>query len=362
MKRIAIRADASIKIGVGHIMRCLTLAQKLSSVLQRNEVSIYFICNQLPKYLKANILKEKFYFLEIGDVIDGKDWDQLFDAEQCIKLISKLGKFDIMISDHYQLDALWQDKLKPYYSKLLVIDDLANRPHHADFLLDQTVNREQLDYSPYVDKQCKLLMGQSYILLRDEFKALIPKAIIKRNRNIDLTNILISFGGTDVKRSSKIVIDRFIELHEELGIAFNYKIDVVLGSASEQLDIIKNLTESFPWITLHVDSNEMGKLILNADLAIGASGTSAWERCCLGLPTISFELANNQKLISQELETLGAIINLGKPQHLSYSLIIKNVIKLSSDNKAYANMINNCFNVCDADGAERVINEMIGSN
>jgi len=359
IKKIAIRADASIEIGVGHIMRCLTLARKLSSSLPKGEVSVYFICFQLPAYLVTLILKENFNVVEISDSHQNKKWDPEFDAKRCVKLINELDKFDVMILDHYQLDFLWQKKLKPYYSKLLVIDDLANRKHKADFLLDQTVNRKNIDYYPYVEKSCQLLIGQSYTLLRDEFKTLRPAAINKRDFPSTLKSILISFGGTDVKNCSKMVIECFIELSKELGKTFNYEINIVMGSSSEQINIIKNLIEPFPWISLHVDSENMGTLILNADIAIGASGTSAWERCCLGLPTISFELADNQKLISQKLAEIGAIINLGFPKDSSKTEIIKHILHLTSNSKSYTKMVNNCFNVCNADGAERVVNKII---
>jgi len=357
--KIAIRADASIEIGVGHIMRCLTLAKKLSSSIVTGDVSIYFISFHLPAYLKKIILKENFNVLEISNNHQDEKWDIEFDANKSIKLINQLDKFDILILDHYQLDFLWQKKLKPYYSKLLVIDDLANRKHKADFLLDQTVNRKHIDYYPYVEKSCELLIGQSYILLRDEFKALRPAAINKRDFSSKLKNILISFGGTDVKDCSKMVIECFIKLSKELGKSFNYEINIVMGSSSKQIDIIRNLIEPFPWISLHVDTEKMGTLILNADIAIGASGTSAWERCCLGLPTISFELADNQKLISEKLAELGAIINLGFPKGSSKTEIIKHVLHLTSNNKSYTRMVNNCFNVCNADGAERVVNKII---
>ena len=362
MKRIAIRADASESIGVGHIMRCLTLANFIKNEKHFTHLSITFICNSLPSYLQKKIESEGFNLIELANNKNNKnnkkETYQTFDAQLCIDTIQDLGKYDLLIQDHYQLSAPWQKRLKSYYHKILVIEDIAERVHQSDFLLDQTFGRQPQEYGLYVNSSCQLLTGQSYILLREEFTQLIPDAKAKRAKNTKINNILISFGGTDVKNMTGLAIESIIELSANERLGRQYSLSVVLSSTSKQLNVIKNIVRSYSWITLFIDTNEMAQLMLNADLAIGANGSTAWERCSLGLPTISFDFADNQKVISQKLNELGAIINLGTPCIKSKENIQNQILNLCANHSVYTYMVKKCFNVCDGYGTSRVLKRL----
>ncbi len=352
MYTIIFRADASIEIGTGHIMRCLTLAHALqnSSLDTKN---ITFICQTLPINIKKIIIDAHFNLIELTN----NNWSQQSDAKACISILSKFDHIDLLIQDHYLLNKPWQQELTPYYTKLLVIDDLANREHIADFLLDQTFARIPDDYQKFVQKNCTLLIGESFILLRDEFTKLISSAKIKRKSSSNIKNILVSLGGMDPDNITQLVLLSIIQFIN--GCDNNFNVSIILGSTAPHLDIIKEQIKPYSCFTLHQDCNNMAQLMLNADIAIGASGSTAWERCYLGLPTISIEIADNQALVSQNLMHAGAIINIGKAKNCTKLKIINALNYLLDNPLKYTLMIEKCFSCCDGLGTQRVIEHML---
>ena len=361
---IVVRADASTNIGAGHIMRCLTLVHSLKSVSSEKKIQITFICHKLPEYLKQKILNESFELIELKRECDNEPWTQENDSAQCINILSSLPTTDLLIQDHYRLNAPWQELISPFIQKLLVIDDLANRKHKTDYLLDQAFGRLPEDYTPWVDQTCQLLTGHSFILLRSEFSKLISTAFNKRNNTDTIENILISLGGMDVNNISEKAIKSVINLQnpamqtEQQKQKKQYKLNLVMSSAATHLDKIKKLIKPHSWISLHIDTNEMAKLMLDADIAIGASGTSAWERCSLGLPTLSIVLADNQSLVSANLAKQGAIINLGLGEEITVEGITTELIALINDKNKYHLMSEKCFKCCDGEGTYRVKNQL----
>lgn len=212
---IAIRADASIQLGAGHIMRCLTLARELS----KNATSITFLCKKHPGNLIANIINEHFTVLQLSppnnDLNDGLlGGSQKDDASDCINALVEVNYFDLMIVDHYDLDHQWQQLMMPYCQRFLVIDDLADRKHLADLLLDQTINRKSNAYKGLVPENCQLLLGQDFMLLRDEF--FLHKKAIKTTRlnQRDLNNILVTMGAMDSNNVTLLVLEGLTKLNK----------------------------------------------------------------------------------------------------------------------------------------------------
>lgn len=362
MNNVIIRADASISIGTGHIMRCLTLAHELHNFYHNKKIKIIFICHKLPIFLKEKITASPFELIELIELINNDDnieLDQTRDAAQCIELLSELPKADLLIQDHYQLNMSWQELLRPYYHKLLVIDDLANRKHKANFLLDQTFNRQSQDYQPWLNKDCQLLIGNHFILLRKEFIELIPTAKKQRKKTREIKNILLSLGGMDPDNISQMIVHAVIALSNNNSSKDHLVLELVMSSAAPYLADIKQLIEPYPWINLHIDSNNMASLMLQADLAVGACGSSAWERCSLGLPTLSIQLAENQALVSNNLANHGAIVDLGLSSELTTTAMI-NALKLFIKNHDnYRLMVDKCFQCCDGKGIQRVTREIV---
>ena len=338
---VVFRVDSSTKLGAGHLMRCLTL----SNELQKQNHKITFICKKLNGNL-IKLIKHKTLVLQMQ-----KDFqaDNLFlgwmdatqdqDAKQTIKAIPK--NTDYLIVDSYSLDEKWHRRLRPYTRKIMVIDDLADKQFDCDILLNQNLGCKQEDYQNKVPLECELLLGCDYALLRPEFASLREKAIEKRKNTKEIKNILISMGGSD---NNNITYDVLKQLGEK------YNIVVVLGYLSPHNEMIKDYAKDKN-IKVIVNANNMAELMLNADLAIGASGSTNWERLCLGLPSLIFSVAENQRKYAVRLDSMGLIKLLG---HVGENNIPNTIEKnvLSIDNMS--DWSNRCLNSCSCNGVSEV--------
>jgi UDP-2,4-diacetamido-2,4,6-trideoxy-beta-L-altropyranose hydrolase len=324
--RVVFRVDASLKIGTGHVMRCLTLAEELKQ--QGSEVE--FICREHEGNLIGRIARQGFKVHKLAQCTDitdskeslkdnsiiekavlyGKQWlgsTQQQDAEQCESILETI-KPDWLIVDHYALDHNWQAQLQGLYKKLMVIDDLADRKHLCDLLLDQTYGREKSDYANFVPEHCKMLLGSHYALLRPEF-AQWREYSLKRRANPELKKILITMGGVDPDNITGKVLKALkgCKLPEEI------EITVVMGEIAPNIEAVQKQAKEMLYKTqIKTNVNNMAELMANADLAIGAAGATTWERCCLGLPSIVMGLADNQKDILFALANKNIIVTIDK--------------------------------------------------
>ena len=353
MQHIVFRVDASINIATGHLMRCLTLASKFQATFP--EAVITFITGQLTSFAKENINKTLYNLVEFKSNADDLYWDQSVDIQRSIKEVSKLPIADLLIVDHYQLDATWEIALSSYCQKLLVIDDLANRQHQCDFLLDQTFGRTHHQYLSLVNPQCQLLLGQKYMLLREEFASLRVTAQRKRESFSGIKNALISLGGIDLNNDSTILLDWLLATPE----CNQWNINIIVSSDMPQLNALKAKTKNIAQVALIINCNNMSEQMLNADIAIGASGGTTWERCALGLPTLSVVLADNQKDIADALNAQGAHISLGPITDTTID-DFQNAIRFLEKPNNYYDMAKQCFNCCDGLGAGRAIKILSG--
>jgi UDP-2,4-diacetamido-2,4,6-trideoxy-beta-L-altropyranose hydrolase len=290
-------------------MRCLTLAH----VLKDNGVKVEFICRQHQGNLIDKIRSSGFrvYGLETASEseMDNKlthsHWlgvTQQQDAQDCIDIL-KSKQSDWLIVDHYALDEQWQSRLKPYYNKLMVIDDLADRKHRCDVLLDQTFGRQQEDYSTLTLKSCKLLLGSQYALLRPEFIKWREYSL-KRRAKPEFRQLLINMGGIDIDNMTGKVVSGL----KTCTLPNDIKIVIVMGGSAPHLEDVRIRADSLPCKTeVKIDVDNMAEIMANVDIAIGAAGSTTWERCCLGLPTIQIVIAKNQYNIAKFLEKENAI-------------------------------------------------------
>jgi UDP-2,4-diacetamido-2,4,6-trideoxy-beta-L-altropyranose hydrolase len=296
--KVVFRVDASLEMGTGHVMRCLTLANELK---QQNH-EIVFICRELTGNLillikyPVLVLPKNDNFQSDGLYLNWLGATQEQDAEQTIKVIPK--NTDLLIVDSYALDEIWHKKLIPYTKKIMVIDDLADRQFDCDVLLNQNLGTQIKDYKDKVPNVCELLLGCDYALLRPEFPNLRENALIKRKNTKVIKNILISMGGSDITNKTYDILQ---EVSDDLNIV------VILGGVSPHNKMIKNYAKSKKNVKVIVDADNISRLMFDADLAIGAGGSTSWERCCLGLPTLLYVLAENQRKIAGNLEELGAV-------------------------------------------------------
>ncbi|MDY0273694.1 MAG: UDP-2,4-diacetamido-2,4,6-trideoxy-beta-L-altropyranose hydrolase, partial [Advenella sp.] len=313
--KIVFRADASLEMGTGHVMRCLTLANALHA--EGNEC--HFICREHPGNLIEFIRKQghmvhSLSYLEnekVGDknnegsVLAHATWlgaSQKEDAAASEKILATI-KPEWLVVDHYALDYRWEQELKPYYQNLLVIDDLADRKHDCNILLDQTFGRKAEDYHPWVPPDCTLLCGSNYALLRPEFSQLRAYSL-ERRKQPQLQRLLITMGGVDKDNVTGLVLRALTccELPQDC------LITVVMGGNAPWLKEVQEQASQMPWLTeVYVNVNNMAKLMADADFCIGAAGSTSWERCCLGLPTIMVVLAENQEMAATLLQEANAV-------------------------------------------------------
>ena len=308
--KVVFRTDASLQIGTGHVMRCLTLADVLKAQGARCE----FICREHPGHL-IDFIRAKGYVVYSLPMESDADSDlahshwlgatQTQDACRCEPLLAGLQP-DWTIVDHYGLDARWEKMLEPHYDQLMVIDDLADRAHICQLLLDQTFGRARSDYHPLVPEHCMLLCGSFYALLRPEFAALREYSL-QRRAAFQLKHILISMGGVDKDN----VTSKVLTALRNCPIPHDCGLTVVMGSTAPWLIEVQQQAQGMPWpTTVRVGVNNMAQLMVDSDLAIGAAGATSWERCCMGLPSIMVVLAENQRCIAQALSMAGAAILL----------------------------------------------------
>ena len=335
--KVVFRVDASLKMGTGHVMRCSTLANELK---QQNH-EIVFICRELTGNLillinyPVLVLQKNDNFQSDGLYLNWLGTTQEQDAEQTIKAIPK--NTDLLIVDSYALDEIWHKQLRPYTKKIMVIDDLADRQFDCDVLLNQNLGTQIEDYKDKVPNDCELLLSCDYALLRPEFSNLREKALIKRQNTKEIKNILISMGGSDITNKTYEILQ---------DISDNLNIVVVLGGSSPHNKMIISYAKDKENIKVFIDADNISGLMFDADLAIGAGGSTSWERCCLGLPTLLYVLAENQRKIAESLEELDAVKIVD-----NLKVDLQNII---NDFSFWQTMSERAQTVCDGVGVKRI--------
>lgn len=299
--KILIRTDSSVEIGSGHLMRCLTLADQLRG----KGSSVAFACRDLPGGLFDLLQAHRYPCVRLSPAAPGcgaQEEDAIATLEAARKLFP--DGLDWLVVDHYELDAIWERILRPHVSQLMVIDDLANRQHECDLLLDQNYYRDMdRRYRMLVPQQCVTLLGPAYVLLRPEF-ADVRKRL--RLRDGTVRRILVFLGGSDPTNQTQKAVEA-LKLVDRPDIG----VDVVVGAGNPNRDTIQALCNQLPNVAFHNQVSNMADLIHNADLGVGAGGATMWERCCLGLPTITVVFAANQERTTEDVAALGAIEYLG---------------------------------------------------
>lgn len=369
--KVVFRADASLQIGTGHVMRCLTLADALA--VQGAEC--VFICRAHPGNL-LDLIRSKghrTHVLPIQDALSGASllavnpaddaiapahsgWlgsTQSEDADACMSILVELHP-DWLIVDHYALDVRWEQALKRYCRKLMVIDDLADRLHSCDLLLDQTFGRQRGDYRAWVPADCQLLCGSHYALLRPDFAALRPYSL-RRRAEPSLQHLLVTMGGVDKDNATGQILSAL----RGSSLPGDCRITVVMGSSAPWLAEVEALARDMPWPTqVRVGVSDMAQLMADSDLAIGAAGATSWERSCLGLPAAMVVLASNQTFAAKLLQQAGAVQMLMLGPDLSKQInsfiyeAIANRVRLKE-------LIDKACKITDGSGCERVVSWLL---
>jgi len=357
---IVFRSDSSNVIGSGHIMRCLRIAKNFKKLGKK----CIFICSDYKSSLKKKIeqygfevkviKKPKKKFIEVNkSSLAHSDWlvsTQEYDAEKTINIISKY-KTELLIIDHYGIDCIWENKLRLHVKKIMVIDDLADRRHNCDLLLDQNlVYNFKKRYKNLIQKKCNLLLGPRYALLDARYSILREKKI---SRSGKIKRIIIFFGGADQNNYTQLAITTILKLKIK-----DIFFDIVMNKQSIFFQQIKRILKNKRNIRIHDSLPNLANLIFKADLAIGAAGSNTWERCCLGLPTIIISSGINQIKIANSMQKNGAAIVIRSKANLQKE--IKNsFLFLYQNKKAYLKMSKKALSICDGKGINRLFAKLI---
>lgn len=321
--KVLFRADASMEIGTGHIMRCLTLA----NALHDKGADCRFVCREHPGNLIDYLRQQGFdvvalpmpfgkaYTRETDNTqLAHATWlgcDWATDAAQTKVAVCEKA-VDWLIVDHYALDAQWEQAMRPLYRKLMAIDDLADRAHVCNVLLDQNLV-EDIDtrYQGKVPDLCKCLLGPEYALLRSEFNALRPASLARRVTP-ELNRLLVFLGGSDEENETGKAVVGIKKANRKWK-----HIDIVVGQNFPAIETLKRDLAGFPSVELHVQTSDMALLMAAADLAITAGGSVTWEKCTLGLPSLVAIQGDNQHSIATKMHECGAQITLGLASELT---------------------------------------------
>jgi UDP-2,4-diacetamido-2,4,6-trideoxy-beta-L-altropyranose hydrolase len=293
--KVLFRADASVHIGAGHVMRCLTLAHALSA----QGAECHFVCRQLDGDLSEVIRQQGFKLLTLS----GPATDESNDAVQTLQQLNQ--PYQLLVVDHYALARTYCSALRRRCKHIMVIDDLANRPHECDLLLDQNLfAKPEQRYHKLVPAHCQQLLGPRYALLRQEFYQHKAQTLPQ--------HILVGFGGSDEQNLTQLAIQAIEQLKLPQLTA-----DIVIGANNPWRASIEQQVACLPNVTLHIQCNYMASLMYRARLMLGAGGASHWERCICGLPGLVVTVAENQQASTAYLDQLGACVWLGQAAEMS---------------------------------------------
>ncbi len=286
--RVIFRADGGPAIGGGHVMRSLALAAAFAD----HGWKVGFAASAETLKSMPQLSASPYDKLSLPDD----------SADEAAAMAAQWPQgCDLLVVDHYGRDAALERACRPWAREILVIDDLADRQHDADLLADSGAQSASA-YEALVPSRCRVLAGPAYAIVHPNF-LLAREAALPRRDGRAVARILVAFGQMDPDNATALALDA-IELA-----GFTGAVDVVLGQSAPHLAAIRRRAKGRT--TLHVNAATMPALMATSDLAIGAGGVTAFERCCLGLPAIAIEIAANQRGVIAQLAGKSALASAG---------------------------------------------------
>ena len=347
--KVVFRVDASGEVGFGHLSRCINLAEVLRS--RGNQVS--FVCrDEQAKSFRA-LEDQLFATVLLPMLAEGEIVDQQEDAQHTIQALQG-ERPEWLIVDSYVLDKNWERLLRPHVAKIAVIEDLSGREHDCDLLIDQNYSeRSAASFDKFVPDACELLLGPRFALIGEHFRKLRE---LKLKPASELRRIFVFCGGSDPQNLTQQVIDEISR--SELS---NIAVDVVIGAQNKSFDrgTAFKLNSN---IELHDAGGEFARIMSTADLAIGAGGTTSWERMCLGIPSIVVSIAENQRSACEKLGRDGLVTYLGAQSSLKPGAMRTAVVEAKSELASFFDQIERGQILVDGRGCERVAEVMCPSD
>lgn len=353
--KVIFRVDISAEIGAGHLMRCVTLA----TALKESGAQVHFICRSLPEPVRDLLSRQEFGFTLLDQASrNGKkngsppaQSARDFQEEDSGGTIRAIGgvNYDWLIVDHYGLDRQWESILNRRVNHLMVIDDLADREHHCEILLDPTYGENSSRYECLVPADCRCLCGSEFALLRPQFslnrqpgERVLPPG--------EKARVHVFFGSSDTSnhtaRFSRMLLVHFPSLSLSAVVGRDFK---PVGQL-EQLSV--EFGTRFSW---KADLPDMAGSMKECDVALGAPGGTTWERACIGLPAAYLAVAKNQISILERLESSGLCVYLGEADGLDEGTFVAKMRTFLSDAPALQGMRSVGMRAVDGHGTDRVV-------
>lgn len=346
-RHIVFRLDASVAIGVGHLMRSLALAD----ALREHNAEVDFILRCDLASMQAEVQARGHGCHLLPALPDGHGWE--VDAQQTVDCLQGMARPDCLIVDHYGLDARWERLLRPAVGCIMVIDDLADRPHDCDILLDQNFNGDMdTRYAGLLPSHCRQLLGPHYAMLRQEFIAARSNA---RERDGTVRRLAVFFGGTDPGGETLKALAAIGQWQGSASRCPQIACDVIVGGGNPQRDLVELACGRMPGVQFHCQISDMAHVMSAADLCIGAGGTALWERAVLGVPSLVMAVAENQVSASVAMAQAGALIYLGRAGEVETSDLQQALAFASANPWLLASLSRRSAALVDGQGLARVI-------
>lgn len=355
--RIGFRVDASAQLGTGHAMRCIALAAALRPL----GASCVFYSRRLPGDLRGWMTRQGHEVVTLpdsaakGEAADLPPWavDEDADARETATLVDRQPRPGWMVVDHYGLGSKWETAVKRTAERIAVVDDLADRSHDADILVDQNLQSTPDRYARLVSDRCGQLLGPRHALLRAEFGA-ARKIRARRLGAAARPRVLACVGGTDPRD----VLSRVLNAWQGWG-GQRPLLDVAVGATSPNVDRLRVACAGMEGVSLHVQAGDMAELMAQADLFLGSAGSVSWERCCSGLPAIIGVTAENQRLNNELLGRRRTGVSVGDWTTVPATRIAMLAASLLARPSLLERMSRRASSVCDGRGAQRVAIAML---
>jgi UDP-2,4-diacetamido-2,4,6-trideoxy-beta-L-altropyranose hydrolase len=337
-----IRADASATLGSGHVRRSLSFAAPL-----------------LGRQWRVGLAVNPEAITIVPEIVHREDIDVLAldstDLDGDTRELAALNRHwphgaDLIIIDHYRRGAKYERSVRHFAQRTIAIDDMANRRHNVDALLDSAPGRIAQDYAALMDRPAQLLLGPQFALVTPAFAAARPAALARREANDDVRRILVSFGGTDPLGMTVQALQALAEA------GFDGEVEAVFGLDGAGAREARELSTRVPFtLEVTVNATDMAARMARADLAIGAAGSSSYERCCVGLPAVVAVVADNQSAIASSLAANGAAISIGPASPSMVERLTTVLAELLAQPVRVAQMARRAAGLVDGRGAERAV-------
>lgn len=358
VKTVTFRVDVASHIGTGHLQRCLTLAAQL----KKRFIRCVFFVRQYDVNLLNIIDDNDFEYITIGSSVSKSfsdkhsEWlgvSQEEDARDFLKSASTF-RIDLLVIDHYSIDYVWEGYIKNKLSiPIVVIDDLANRNHLSDILIDQNYwPNINVRYNGLLPEHAQKLLGPKYALLKPMYQEM-RQSITDQSQEIGLNSILVNFGGVGNFSLWQTVIPALLQCPK-------YNFHIITGKLpAEHYAILYDLVKEASHVKMQETTDKMPKLMNASIYCLGACGSTVWERFCLGLNSALIDIAENQKELVKYLDDQEMIDYLGSSKTVTTNSIVNFITNLKLDSEPYVNRRNRIQSLVDGLGSKRIANHII---